>query len=231
VVDNGKSPLVAGVDVGAGASETVAYVCECRPGVRRIIAMRAWRAQDTRGEVANFLNQYRPRLTTVRVDQIGVGHNFALHLREDCRFPVEMVNVGRPCESKPQLGSEDPARRFVNQKAHMYQQLADASDRNEIEGLTDEETIGQLAGLRCEYDSQGRMMIESKERARARGVPSPDRAEALMLALGQTPPVYEYFGVPRREEERPVRSRFYDDDDDNLNRRLRGHKRRRWGAF
>jgi hypothetical protein len=35
-----------------------------------------------------------------------------------------------------------------------------------------------------------RMKIESKEKARERGVPSLDRAEALMLALGQVP-VYE----------------------------------------
>jgi chemotaxis response regulator CheB len=33
----------------------------------------------------------------------------------------------------------------------------------------------------------GRIKIESKEQARARRVPSPDRAEALMLALGQLP--------------------------------------------
>ena len=58
--------------------------------------------------------------------------------------------------------------------------------------MTDEETIGQLAGILYELDSQGRMKIESKEKARARGVPSPDRAEALMLALCKPPQKYEY---------------------------------------
>jgi hypothetical protein len=90
-----------------------------------------------------------------------------------------------PCESKPQLGENDPARRFVNLKACFYQALADAFERDQIEGLTDETTIRQLSGLLYELDSQGRMKIESKEQARARGVPSPDRAEALMLALGK----------------------------------------------
>ena len=42
-----------------------------------------------------------------------------------------------------------------------------------------------MAGLLYEIDSHGRIKIESKESARARGVPSPDRAEALMLALGK----------------------------------------------
>jgi len=46
------------------------------------------------------------------------------------------------------------------------------------------------------------MKIESKEKARDRGVPSPDRAEALMLALCKPPPVYDYTPVP---QERPNR--------------------------
>jgi hypothetical protein len=89
----------------------------------------AWRSEDTRGQVVNFLKEFRSRLRAVRVDSVGVGHNFALHLR-DCGFPVELVNVGMPCESKPQLGENDPARRFVNLKACFYQALADAFERD-----------------------------------------------------------------------------------------------------
>ena len=66
---------------------------------------------------------------------------------------------------------------------------------DQVQGLTDETTIGQLAGLLYEIDSQGRMKIESKEKARERGVRSPDRAEALMLALGELPPEYAFYPV------------------------------------
>src|SRR5271163_4777835 len=40
-----------------------------------------------------------------------------------------------------------------------------------------------LSSILYEIDSHGRMKIESKEDARKRGVRSPDRADALMLAL------------------------------------------------
>jgi hypothetical protein len=96
----------------------------------------------------------------------------------------------------------DPAQRFVNLKAGYYQELADAFERDQVEGLTDEETIGQLSGILYEIDPQGRMKIESKEKARERGAPSPDRAEALMLALCKPPP--DYYGyrsardIPRK---------------------------------
>jgi hypothetical protein len=185
--------------------------------------MGAWRGPDTRGQVVNFLNEFRRRLSIVRVDAIGVGHNFGLHLR-DCRFPVELVNVAMGCESKPQLGENDPARRFINLKACFYQALADAFERDQVEGLVDDATIGQLAGILYEFDSQGRVKIESKEQARARGLPSPDRAEALMLALSQLPQKFEYysirdlplqrsnFGEPPFEEDdyRPRGSRRFD---------------------
>jgi hypothetical protein len=155
--------------------------------------MGAWRGEDTRHQVVEFLRRFRDKLGVVRVDCIGIGHNFALHLR-DQRLPVELINVALPCESKQHLGVNDPAQRFVNQKASFYQELADALERDQVVGLTDEETIAQLSGILYEI-SQGRMKIESKEKARERGVPSPDRADALMLALCKAPPEYAYIPV------------------------------------
>jgi hypothetical protein len=212
ISDTGSGPLVAGVDVGGGQSETVAYVCECKRDRSKIIRMGAWRGEDTRGQVVNFLNEFRTRLSLVRVDAIGVGHNFGHHLR-DQRFPVELINVAMPSESKPEQGENDPSRRFLNLKASFYQSLADAFEHDQIEGLTDETTIGQLAGLLTEIDSQGRMKIESKEDARKRGVPSPDRAEALMLALCKPPLLFEWYSVDDDRLSSKL-GRHHDDDDD-----------------
>jgi hypothetical protein len=104
------------------------------------------RGEDTRGQVVAFLKQFGTRLAVVRVDSIGVGYNFGLQLR-DCRSHVEMINVAMACESQPRMGENDPARPFVNLKACFYQALADAFERDEIEGLSDEVSIGHLAGL------------------------------------------------------------------------------------
>jgi hypothetical protein len=72
------------------------------------------------------------------------------------------------------------------------------------------------------------MRIESKEQARARGVPSPDRAEALMLALGKLPWKFEYYSarnLPLAAERQLTGHRYADDDDD----RFPGA--RRWDAW
>jgi len=42
--------------------------------------------------------------------------------------------------------------------------------------------IAQLAAMQYRHDARGQVVIESKDEARKRGVRSPDRAEALMLA-------------------------------------------------
>lgn len=192
--------MIAGVDVGGGDAETVAYLCQVTPTRKMILKFGAWRAQDTLDDVARFLDPYLKRLTSVRVDAVGIGHNFGLYLRKK-GFPVELINVGLPCENKPQLNENNPMERFTNQKARNYQTLADAFERDEVEGLVDDVTIGQLAGILYEVDPKGRIMIEPKKRAAARGVASPDRAEALMLALGEVPRVYE-FRSPRELDAR-----------------------------
>jgi len=194
--------LIAGVDVGGGVAETVAYLCETG-SKKKILAMGAWRAEDTTDDVARFLDPYLKRLAEVRVDADGIGHNFGIYLRKK-GFPVELIHVGIACENKPELHENNLAVRFFNRKAHYYQTLADSFQHDEIEGLIDDTTIGQLAGILYETDPKGRIKIEAKEEALKRGVVSPDRAEALMLALGQAPPVYEFLSV--RGFERPRRS-------------------------
>jgi phage terminase large subunit len=211
----GGGRLVAGIDVGGGEAETVVYLCECEGERRKIVALGAWRAADTRGQAARFLEPYRGRLTSVRVDSIGIGYNFALHLR-DQGLPVELINVSRPCGSRPQLRENDPAARFANDKARFYQTLADAFERDQIDGLSDETTLAQLAGILYEIDSHGRIRIEPKEKARERGLASPDRAEALMLALGEPVQPFEWTPAQQAEpalsyEQRYFAQRFAED--------------------
>ena len=156
--------LIAGVDVGVGEAETVVYLCELSKPNPKVLRLGAWRGQDTRGQVVAFLKPYCDRLTQVRVDADGVGHNFGLHLR-DQKFRVEFVHVGLPVESRP--GSNDPSLRFFNQKAQFYQHIADLLERDAIDGLRDNTSIGQLAGIRCELDPRGRIKIEFQRKGAA----------------------------------------------------------------
>ncbi|HXR24425.1 MAG TPA: hypothetical protein VN742_03610, partial [Candidatus Binataceae bacterium] len=94
-------------------------------------------------------------------------------------YSVNFVNVGEATVSPD---------KFANLKAELYWKLRERFEAGEVAGLTDELTISQLASIRYKHNSRGQVVIESKEDARKRGVKSPDRAEALMLAYARTEP-------------------------------------------
>jgi len=169
-------PLVAGVDVaGPGSAETVVVI---RHGPQVQCCM-VFPEADPRGAVVHALGPWRARPGTplrVRVDAVGIGYNFALHLR-DCGFTVDMVNVGE---------AANDTERFLNRRAEIFWGLRDRLQAGDIGGITDDRMLGQLVALRYEITPRGQVKLESKDDMARRGVPSPDRADALALAFADS---------------------------------------------
>jgi phage terminase large subunit len=177
--DGAAGPVVGGLDVaGPGEAETVLAL---RQGPR-LLELAAWVDPDPRGDVLAALAPWRHRgLERVVVDTAGIGHYLARHL-EDHGIAVSDVNVGeRPW-------STDGAERYANLKAELYWSLRERFADGEVSGLGDRTLLSQLAGLRYEHDPRGRVKIEGKADAVKRGLKSPDRAEALMLAFSPPNP-------------------------------------------
>jgi phage terminase large subunit len=162
-------PLVAGVDVAEGGEDETVLVVRHGPA---ILSMQSWK-RAAQGEVLAALGQYRGTNLTVQYDSVGVGAYFATPLR-DAGFRCVPVNVGMAPYSR---------ERFVNLKAELYWSLRERFARGEVAGLRDERAIAQLASIQYDHDSSGRTRIESKDAMRKRGLKSPDRAEAVMLAF------------------------------------------------
>jgi phage terminase large subunit len=174
--------LYAGVDVaGPGEDETVVVVRDRRGA---IVELRSSASADARGEVVAVLAKYKARLKEVNVDAVGIGYNFALHL-QDLGYPVNFVNVGLPARD---------TEKFANLKAELYWGLKMRFEADEVRALDDETALSQLASLTYRHNPRGQIAIETKEQARKRGLRSPDRAEALMLAFaGLTPPIFALY--------------------------------------
>jgi hypothetical protein len=171
--EGGDGPVCAGLDVsGPGEDETVLCV---RRGAR-IVLLRAWSNRDPRGDVLAALLPFKGQIQKLNVDSVGIGYYMAQHLR-DHGLPVSEINVGEaPCDKE----------KYFNLKAELYWSLRLRVQSGDIGGLAEERAIAQLAGIRYSHNSRGQIVIESKEDARKRGVKSPDRAEAVMLAFAET---------------------------------------------
>lgn len=172
--DPAGEPVVGGLDAaGPGEDETVLVI---RQG-QAVLEAQWFPDADARGVVLAALAPWRHRgLARVNVDTAGIGHYLARHLA-DAGIPVRDINVGEsPTSNKAK-------ERFANLKAELYWGLRERFAEGEVSGLTDQTMLAQLSGLRYDHDPRGRVKIESKEHAVKRGMKSPDRAEALMLAM------------------------------------------------
>ena len=109
----------------------------------------------------------------VYVDEIGVGAGVVDRLRE-LGHPVRGVNVAHKAR---QSGL------FANLRAEGYWTLRQRFMSGSISIPSDNQLVGELAALRYGYDSQGRIKMEGKDEMRRRGLSSPDKADALMLAF------------------------------------------------
>ena len=130
-------------------------------------------SRQPRGGTGTGNRPRREDAPEVVIDEIGIGAGVVDRLREQ-GYEVQGINVGRPAQD---------SRHYANLRAEGYWNLRQLFLEGNIRIPQDNEMVGQLAAIRYSFNSQGLVVIEGKEDMRRRGVPSPDKADALMLAF------------------------------------------------
>lgn len=161
---------ILGVDVARYGSDR-SILCIRRGPVGRIIGDRVKQATTaTTGHVIAATREHG--VDEIRVDGVGVGGGVVDQLVEQRYEVVDMQSGGAPADSK----------RFLNARAEWYWTLREMFEHDEIDiDEADDELAAQLGSLRFAYTSKGQIKIESKDDMRKRGLPSPDKADSLML--------------------------------------------------
>jgi hypothetical protein len=129
----------------------------------------------------------------VKIDVIGVGWGVRSVLdrwRDEGRHNAEIipVSVGERAGDAAKFGNQR-AEMWWNARSLLQPQRVDDGVRQEIRLDLDRKTLAQLSAPTYKSDSSGRIVIEKKLEMKRRGMTSPDRAEAVLLAL-YTPPKY-----------------------------------------
>lgn len=163
--------VVMGVDVARlGNSSSVILV---RRG-DAVADLRVFNRIDTMelaGRVIVAFREWQPQ--QVNMDVVGIGAGAVDRLHEQ-RVPITEFNGGLP-------PLWDAA--CANRRAEGYLSLRRRFNQRRIRIPRDPGLINELATLRYTYDSRGRMLMENKTDLRRRGVRSPDKADALMMAF------------------------------------------------
>ena len=162
-----------GVDVARSlAGDWNCIVRHCQDG--RVEVVRTWRSTDLMETADAVLHAVAlSGARSIAVDVGGVGAGVADRLRE-LRHHVVDVHFG---------GAASDPKRFRNKRAELFWNLREALETGVVALPEDDELAADLSALRYEFTQDGRIQIESKDDCRKRLGRSPDRADALVLAL------------------------------------------------
>lgn len=194
---------VAGVDVGGQGKAESVFVVK-RGGL--IDSPVVWKQADTI-EVANLVLEeaVKAKVDLINYDEVGVGQGVtaAFVRRRSKSIRVCGVNTGVPPTDMVWSDGRTSDMVFSNLKAELWNRAREAFRRSWelLAWLDDEEggvlhspidcvllanddvLIRQLSTPTQRHTERGLRQIESKAELRTRGVASPDRADALVLAF------------------------------------------------
>lgn len=183
-------PVQIGVDVARGGGDETAIVVRRFDTVLAIDGTRKGFPSNA-GFVKNTIRRWADReawgVESVKVDSAGDHSIFDQLRQEEYPFPVHGINVGENPWGRNRSDRKKSRERYFNLKAQLWDNLRSRARNDRLRGVDDDETIAQLSSVRRETWHDGSMRVEKKSSLESRGIGSPDRAEALMLAFAEPP--------------------------------------------
>lgn len=159
------APVVVGVDPARfGGDSTVIAV---RKG-RDIVSVKRYRGADTMqtvGHIIETIEEYKPDM--VVIDEGGLGAGVVDRAKEQ-NYKVRGVNFGWKSSNH---------RAWVNKRAEMWHRMRDWLKTASLPH--DKFLKADLIGPKQLVDSKGAIALEPKKAMKARGVASPDAADAI----------------------------------------------------
>ena len=181
------APIVIGIDPArSGMDSTVIAI---RQG-RDLLEIRRYNNQDTMqtvGCIIEAIEEFKPTLTVI--DEGGLGYGILDRLNEQ-RYKVRGVNFA--------WASKMPVM-YLNKRAELWGAMRDWIKSAHLPN--DRRLKADLTGVQQKMTSSGAIQLESKKDMRARGLASPDAADAIAVTFA--------FSVARRETVEKVKKPAY----------------------
>lgn len=163
------APVVIGVDPARGGMDSTVIVV--RQG-RDLVAVKRFKGDDTMttvGNVIDAIEEYKPALTVI--DEGGLGYGILDRLTEQ-RYKVRGVNFG--------WKAKNPVM-WQNKRSEMWGAMREWLKTAAMP--RDRQLKADLIGPMRKFNSSGAIMLESKKDMKARGLASPDAADALAVTF------------------------------------------------
>lgn len=169
----GIGSLIIGVDVAVSDTDRTAIIRRRGRLAYSLEKIGNHNTMEICGRLKRIITEENP--AKVYVDCIGIGAGVVDRMLEMGYHCVEGVNVARSANEKD---------KFRNLRAELWSEMRDwFSSEMPVEIPDSDDLHGELCSLGFKFTSTGLLQIESKDDLRARGMPSPDGADALSLTF------------------------------------------------
>jgi hypothetical protein len=177
-IEIGSSRRVLGVDIARyGTNETVVADFDGFRCAIPIIRMGS-SLVDSAGSIMDYLRnfdveKFRQHEVEIFADDVGVGGGLVDILGRE-GYKIRGI-VGNAVPTEPE--------KFFDMRAEMYWELRERFRMDTISIPDDDKLKSQLACLKYEYTTRGQIRLISKEKLKKSGQESPDRSDALAMAV------------------------------------------------
>jgi hypothetical protein len=174
-------PLLIGVDPAgvSGGRTSIAW----RQGscITKIESRRGLDTMEVVGWIGRIIREDKPVKVSVDVGGLGIGVYDRLIELGHSRSLINNVNFGsKPNEIPPLDEKGQPAGGPANRRAELWLNMKKALEQGRFQ-LPDRDSLqSDLVSVGYRFRSDGKLLLESKDDMRARGLPSPDEADAVV---------------------------------------------------
>jgi hypothetical protein len=170
-----ENPLkVFGVDVARFGDDDTVIAIRDGDEFKPFHVLKQKETMEVAGFVAQLANKEKPK--HIFVDVIGIGAGVYDRL-EEMGFPVVAVNVSEAPALDPKL--------YKRLRDELWGNMRDWLEvrRGRLWDNSDDDLLGELTTPRYKFTSDGKILIESKDDMRKRGLKSPNIADAHLLTF------------------------------------------------
>lgn len=169
----------------------------CKRQGHYIHPFKAWVKLDTMQLASRVFIEYETAPYDIRpyeifVDSIGIGAGVADRLRQLMRekgYPCEVIDVN--VSESATMGTT-----YHRLRDELWGRIREALETRKMLLPDDDDLLQELITPKMTFSQMGKIILESKDKLRARGVRSPDMADALALSFAGEAAIAQGLVVP-----------------------------------